>query len=179
MNDKGIKFDDGKPRWGLLPWDQLEEVVKVLTHGTNKYDDENWKHVDGARERYFDAIGRHLTAYRLAKEKNDPSLKNDHDKNGSGLSHLAHVICNALFLMWFDDQDKYNNTIDLINTPKTSNSDKIDDSIPLGGTVTLTTEEYNPFLALFKVMREHDKKIVSNNNIAYNDDWIHNPYGTE
>lgn len=33
----GRKFDKGKPRWCLLPWKEIEEVVKVLTKGSEKY----------------------------------------------------------------------------------------------------------------------------------------------
>lgn len=34
---QGAKDDFGKPRWGLLPYDAVEEVVKVLTYGAAKY----------------------------------------------------------------------------------------------------------------------------------------------
>lgn len=33
----GVKKDEGKLRWSLLPWDALEEVVKVLMFGADKY----------------------------------------------------------------------------------------------------------------------------------------------
>jgi hypothetical protein len=99
----GVKFDNGKPRWGLLPYDQLEQVVDILTFGAKKYKDDNWKVVDAGKERYFDAMMRHIKEYRAAKERNDTTLKFDDE---SGKNHLAHVICNALFLMWFDDQEE-------------------------------------------------------------------------
>lgn len=99
---KGKKYDNDKPRWGLLPFAQLEQVVDILTFGAKKYDEDNWKYVENAEERYFDALHRHLKDYRMAKELSNPELKNDSE---SGKSHLAHVVCNALFLMWFDDQD--------------------------------------------------------------------------
>lgn len=34
---KGRKFDQGKPDWSLLPLDQVEHIVHVLTYGANKY----------------------------------------------------------------------------------------------------------------------------------------------
>lgn len=104
MSEDGVKYDNGKPRWGLLPWTELEDVVNVLTKGSVKYADENWKGVDDFENRYFDALQRHLVAYRQAKEHKDDSLKLD---NESGYTHLAHVICNALFLMWYDNQNKH------------------------------------------------------------------------
>ena len=37
---EGRKDDHGKPRWDLLPWDEVEDVVKVLTKGAVKYEDD-------------------------------------------------------------------------------------------------------------------------------------------
>ena len=33
----GMKFDDGKPMWRLLPFRELREVVDILTFGVKKY----------------------------------------------------------------------------------------------------------------------------------------------
>jgi hypothetical protein len=40
--DKGRKDDSGKPRWSLLPWKQVEDIVKVMTFGSKKYADFNF-----------------------------------------------------------------------------------------------------------------------------------------
>lgn len=54
----GVKKDLGKRRWSLLPWDAVEEVVKVLEFGAQKYADRNWeKGMDW--DRLFDASMRH------------------------------------------------------------------------------------------------------------------------
>lgn len=37
----GVKYDQEKPRWSLLPWDVLEWVVKVLTFGSKKFTEQN------------------------------------------------------------------------------------------------------------------------------------------
>jgi hypothetical protein len=94
MNEltKGCKFDEGKPRWNLLPTREIEEVVKVLTVGAEKYEDDNWKCVARSRERYFAAAMRHIIAWWHGEEQDTES----------GLHHLAHAICCLLFLMWFD-----------------------------------------------------------------------------
>ena len=91
---EGMKFDAGKPRWTLLPWRQVEQIVEILTFGAIKYADNNWQKVENSKTRYFDALQRHLIAW-FEGEKTDPE---------SGKSHLAHAGCNLLFLMWFDDQ---------------------------------------------------------------------------
>ena len=46
---EGMKFDTGKPRWSLLPWNQVEQIVEILTFGAKKYADNNWKKVENSR----------------------------------------------------------------------------------------------------------------------------------
>jgi len=91
MLKKGIKYDSNKLQWYLLPFEVLQDVVRVLMLGAKKYAPYNWKYVK-PKERYFDACMRHLTAWQ-AGEKKDPE---------SGLSHLAHAICCLVFLLWHD-----------------------------------------------------------------------------
>ena len=91
----GMKFDDGKPMWRLLPFRVLREVVDILTFGVKKYAVDNWKKVIPP-ERYIDAAFRHFTSW-VEGEKIDPE---------TGKSHLAHAVCNLLFLMWFDNEKK-------------------------------------------------------------------------
>lgn len=89
MSDIGRKDDTGKAPWHLLPWGAVEEVVKVLEFGAKKYAPDGWRHVPNGESRYFSALIRHLVAWREG-EWLDPE---------SGLPHLAHVVCNALFLL--------------------------------------------------------------------------------
>lgn len=86
----GLKLDQDKPRFGLVPAKALTEVTKVLTYGARKYSAENWRHVDMAR--YFDASQRHLWAYKGGQEL-DPE---------SGMNHLAHAICSLMFMLQMD-----------------------------------------------------------------------------
>ena len=88
----GVKHDQSKPRWDLLPIRETEEVVHVLTFGAVKYADDNWKKVDNSRNRYFAALMRHITAW-WSGETFDPETKRH---------HLAHAVCCCMFLMWFD-----------------------------------------------------------------------------
>jgi len=84
----GRKFDGGKLEYGLLPPYALEETVKVLTFGAQKYERNNWIHVEDGPRRYFDALQRHLWAWKKG-EQIDPE---------SGLHHLAHAMCCLMFL---------------------------------------------------------------------------------
>ncbi|MBW1783068.1 MAG: hypothetical protein JRL30_20285 [Deltaproteobacteria bacterium] len=90
---KGTKFDTGKPRWSLLPFFEVEEIVDVLTQGAVKYADDNWMSVKPGKDRYFSAMMRHISAWKNG-ERVDPE---------SGRSHLAHAGCCLLFIMWFDN----------------------------------------------------------------------------
>jgi len=94
-----IKKDKGKLRWDLLPLKPIEQVVRVLTKGAKKYSDNNWKTVPNFNERYYAAAMRHLTRWRMGYKK---------DKE-SGLSHLAHVICCLIFLLWGELNGSRNN----------------------------------------------------------------------
>lgn len=85
----GRKFDAGKLDYTLVPWDGLEEVVKVLEFGARKYARDNWQHVEGGDVRYLAAAFRHLIAYNQG-EKVDQE---------TGISHLAHAGCCLLFLL--------------------------------------------------------------------------------
>jgi hypothetical protein len=89
---EGYKADEDKPDWSLLPLDVLEDTVRVLTVGAKKYARDNWQKVPNARERYFAAALRHLTAWQRG-EMNDPE---------TGRPHLAHAQCCLTFLGWLD-----------------------------------------------------------------------------
>lgn len=89
---QGKKDDQGKTQWSLLPWEEVEEVVKVLMHGAKEYGDWNWKELDDPAERYFSAAQRHILSW-WEGEKIDKK---------SGLPHLAHAACCLLFLLWHD-----------------------------------------------------------------------------
>ena len=98
---KGIKNDSGKRQWWyIFPlWEFIEEVVDVLQYGDQKYpaeDGSNWMRLDQPQRRFQSALTRHFSLY-IQGEKIDQE---------TGKSHLAHLITNALFLMWFDKKGK-------------------------------------------------------------------------
>lgn len=92
---KAKKFDKGKRRWMLLDWCALEEVVDVLELGAAKYGSYNWK-TGISVNRYLNALFRHLTAY-ASGEQTDAE---------SGKSHMAHIICNAMFILYAEAKDE-------------------------------------------------------------------------
>jgi len=92
MSGLGMKFDGGKPRWSLLPKGTVLQIIEALEFGAAKYAENTWQHVENGRQRYYDALMRHMEAW-WAGEKADPE---------SGLSHLAHAGCCLVFLLWLD-----------------------------------------------------------------------------
>lgn len=89
---KGVKSDNNKRRYSLLPAGTINEVVDVLEFGSAKYADDNWQKVDNARTRYYNAALRHIDSWWDGEVKDDET----------GKHHLAHAICCLMFLMWFD-----------------------------------------------------------------------------
>ncbi len=92
FDEEGLKYDSGKLEYGLLPPLALKATVDVLTFGANKYKRDNWKYVDDSKRRYFDALQRHLWAWKEGEEI-DPE---------SGKHHLAHAMCCLMFLYEHD-----------------------------------------------------------------------------
>lgn len=91
------KHDTGKLRWDLLPWGEVEQIVKVLNYGLEKYGKEDsWQEVERGESRYFAACMRHLVLWS----------KGEYLDSESGLPHLAHAACNILFLLWHGRESK-------------------------------------------------------------------------
>ena len=85
----GRKFDGNKLEYGLLPPLALKAIVEILTIGAQKYERDNWKHVPDGKRRYFDAGMRHLWDSKCGEKYDEETNK----------SHLAHAICNLMFLL--------------------------------------------------------------------------------
>lgn len=91
VESTGIKKDTGKERVDLISPISLFELSKVLDFGSKKYDTWNWSK-GLAYTRVIAAVLRHTYKY-LMGETLDPE---------TGLSHMAHVMCNAMFLIHYE-----------------------------------------------------------------------------
>lgn len=91
---EGKKFDSAKTRWELVPWAEMKEVAEIMSFGAEKYGERSWTNLPNAKDRYTGALIRHLMAWIEGEQKDAESGKN----------HLAHVICNALFLINNDNK---------------------------------------------------------------------------
>ena len=87
----GLKYDQGKLRYDLVPPHAIKAIADVLTYGADKYAPNSWQTVSDGETRYTAAMMRHFEAYREGEEL-DPE---------TGKSHLSHCLCNLTFLLWF------------------------------------------------------------------------------
>jgi len=89
MNKLADRFNEGKPKYSLIDLPSLEVMVRVLEFGTNKYKRNQWKRGLKVTE-IIDSLLRHISAF-LDGEDIDPE---------SGISHIGHIQCNAMFLSY-------------------------------------------------------------------------------
>lgn len=81
--------NNGKLQWTQIDFESMEDMVRVLEFGAEKYDRDNWKKGFPVRQ-LCDSLLRHMTAF-LNGEDIDPE---------SGLTHIGHIQCNAMFLAY-------------------------------------------------------------------------------
>jgi len=103
----GLRYDQGKLRWDLLPPDAIEELVRVYTEGAKKYEDRNWE--KGMRYgTCVRALKSHLNKWEKGAE---------FDEELTECRHLAMVAWNALAILTYqlrgvgtDDRPRIQNT---------------------------------------------------------------------
>lgn len=89
MTQQGDRENQGKLKWSLVPQSALIPMVRVLEFGSQKYAPHNWMKGLSITET-CESLKRHLDSF-LEGEDIDPE---------SGISHIGHIQCNALFLSW-------------------------------------------------------------------------------
>jgi len=92
FKNEAKKFDEGKIMVDLLVPEFLEAVAKIMTMGAKKYGSDNWKK-NLKQNRILAALYRHVLAWHKGEKYDEES----------GLNHMGHVACNAMFLYWYDD----------------------------------------------------------------------------
>ncbi len=98
---EGVKHDEGKVDYSLLPIEATEAMLRVLEFGAKKYARFNFR--KGFKQsRLLAAAFRHITSH-MRGEDYDPE---------SGLRHLAHAISCLMMLLTNiidekDEDDRY------------------------------------------------------------------------
>jgi hypothetical protein len=86
------RFNEGKIRYDLIAPLPLDELARVYTYGTVKYDDDNWWKGLKWKKEVFGCITRHIWKWMRGEKYDDES----------GLHHLAHAAWNCFTLMEYE-----------------------------------------------------------------------------
>ena len=92
---KNDRLDD-KPRWELLPLEDVEDIVMVYTAGAKKYGPDQWQNLPDGIRRYKAALLRHLVEFDKGNEIDEET----------GCRHLAAVAWNAIAMLHISKQQK-------------------------------------------------------------------------
>ena len=95
---QALRYNQGKVEWSLVDYKSLEPMVRVLEYGVQKYARNNWKKGMPATQ-IIESMLRHT--YKLLEgELVDPE---------SGIEHIGHIQCNAMFLSYvLSEKPEYN-----------------------------------------------------------------------
>lgn len=84
--EKSLRYNESKPRWGLVDYKSLVPMIQVLEYGCKKYSPDNWKQGLDLRE-ILESMQRHLAALMDGEEVDSESK----------ISHMGHILCNGMF----------------------------------------------------------------------------------
>lgn len=95
---QALRYNQGKVQWSLVDYKSIEPMVRVLEYGCFKYSKDNWKKGMPASQ-IIESMLRH-TFKLLEGELVDPE---------SGIEHVGHIQCNAMFLAYvLREKPEYN-----------------------------------------------------------------------
>ena len=86
---EAMRFNDGKVEWSLVDFKSLEPMVRVLEFGAQKYAKHNWKQGMDVTK-MMESLLRHAFSF----------LSGETEDQESGISHIGHIMCNAMFIQW-------------------------------------------------------------------------------
>lgn len=97
--EEASRDNAGKPEWGLVDFDALEPMVRVLEFGKKKYGESNWR--KGGKlltsVKILESLMRHTFAI----------LRGELRDKESGELHIGHIMCNAMFWSRLHGLDKH------------------------------------------------------------------------
>ena len=102
------RFSEGKVRHDLIPEWPVEELARVYTYGTIKYDDDNWRKGLAWKKNVIGPLIRHLRKW----------IRGEIIDEESGCHHLAMTVWQCFALMEYercevgqDDRNPYDLTL--------------------------------------------------------------------
>lgn len=98
MSEYGLRYNEGKPRWDLVPMDALQEIVEIYSYGASKYAPRNWEKGMPWMGCYA-SLMRHLSDW--VRGIDFDGTPGQADETHSGRLTMAHVAWNAIALLTF------------------------------------------------------------------------------
>ena len=92
---QALRYNKGKKQWSLVDFKSLESMVEVLEFGAEKYAKWNWTKGMPVTQ-VSESLLRHMIAFLSGEDKDAES----------GIDHLGHVMCNAMFLSYIMREKK-------------------------------------------------------------------------
>lgn len=92
----GLKDNKNKLRFDLITPECLTGLAEVLTYGAEKYKPNSWQNVENGIDEHYSALMRHLIKWR----------QGDIYDEETKLSHIKHVLTNAMFLLYHEQNNK-------------------------------------------------------------------------
>ena len=83
---KGLRYNTGKRKWSLVHFQSLEPMIEVLEFGAKKYEPYNWQKGLDQKE-VLESLQRHVAKLFDGEEIDSES----------GIHHIGHIMCNAMF----------------------------------------------------------------------------------
>lgn len=93
--ETGLRYDDGKTPYDLIPPELLEGVGQVLGYGARKYSKRNWE-LGMDWSRVFASLMRHAWKFWRGEKVDEET----------GLPHTWHMATNVAFLMAYEARGK-------------------------------------------------------------------------
>ena len=100
--DRALRYNEGKPKWSYVHYDSLIPMIRVLEYGALKYAPFNWKKPMPLDE-ILESMQRHLAALMDGEEVDEES----------GISHMGHIMCNAMFYNYHSKKKNHEGTSNL------------------------------------------------------------------
>jgi hypothetical protein len=94
MSNEGLRYDEGKVRFDLIPPEVLLALARLYSLGATKYASRNWE--KGMNySRVFNPLMRHLLKWQSGIPLDEES----------GEPHLAHVLWNVAALLVYEQRE--------------------------------------------------------------------------